>query len=97
MKELKKGNETTEYSLAKYLMIAGVILAVAASLGKVPFTPDQLSAYLANVIGEASEWSKVLMPYVVGIWGFYAWLRNSLKKKQMELETKEVETKRELE
>ena len=81
---LKPGIESSEYQLAKYMMIAGIVLAVAASLGKVPFTPGQMSAYLANVIREASEWAKALMPYATFVWGFYAWLRTNLKKKEIE-------------
>jgi len=81
---MKEGKNTSEYALAKNMMIVGVILAVASSLGKVPFTPDQVSAYLANVIKEASNWSKVLLPYATAIWAWYSYLRTSLKKKEIE-------------
>lgn len=82
--ELKPGNESSEYKGGKALLVVGLILAVASSLGKVPFTPDQLSAYLANVIQEATSWTKVLAPYITLGWAAYASFRTYLKKKQIE-------------
>jgi hypothetical protein len=61
------------------MMIAGVVLAVASSLGKVPFSPDELTAYLANVIANAAEWSKALMPYATGVFAVYQLSRHNLK------------------
>jgi hypothetical protein len=81
---LKPGKESSELDWIKKLTIAAIIIAVASSLGKVPFTPDQVSEYLGKVMAEAGEWTKVLLPYATGLAAFYAYLRTSLKKKAMD-------------
>jgi len=84
---LKPGSESSELRLIKIMAAAGILIAVLSSLGKVPFTPGQVGTYLTGVMGEAGEWSKILVPYVTAIVGFYAWLRSGLKKKELENET----------
>ncbi len=83
---MKPGSESSELKLIKQVSVAGVIIAVVASLGKVPFTPDQVAQYMAGVMTEAGEWTKILVPYVAGLAGFYTWLRTSLKHKALENE-----------
>ena len=80
------GKDSSEYALVKYVTVACILIAIVSSLGKVPFTPDQVMVYLNEVMAEAAEWTKVLMPYITGLVGGYAWLRTSLKKKKLELE-----------
>ncbi len=80
---MEPGKDSSELKLMKQVSVAGVVIAVIASIGKVPFTPDQVAQYLAGVMAEAGEWTKTLVPYVAGLAGFYAWLRTSLKKKDM--------------
>ena len=77
------GKGTTEYFLVKVVMVACIIIAVLSSMGKVPFTPDEVLKYLTGVMTEAGEWVKVLMPYVTALVGGYAWLRTDLKKKAL--------------
>ncbi len=83
MAELTPGSVSSEFWWIKAVTIGGIVVAIAASLGSVPFTPDQVGVYLTGVMKEAGEWSKVLLPYITGLAGFYAWLRTSLKKKSM--------------
>jgi len=94
--ELKPGSESSEYALAKNMMIAGLVLSVASSLGKVPFTPEALSAYLANIVAQATEWSKALMPYATLLLGIYTAHRHKLKSKHIDAQKavaiKKIET-----
>ncbi len=89
---LKEGKDSTEWRLTKGLMVAGVILAISSSLGKVPFTPDQLSAYLANLLAEATKWTKVFLPYATAIYGWYLHKRSQLKSEHLQIQ-KEVALK----
>ncbi len=80
---LEPGKNSSELKLFKQVMIAGVIIAIVASFGKVPFTPDQVGAYLKGVMTEAGDWAKVLAPYVAGLSAFYGSLRTYLKQKEL--------------
>lgn len=83
------GKESSEFWFIKMLTIACGVIAILASLGKVPFTPDQVGAYMAGVVSEAGEWIRMFTPYITILAGVYAWLRTSLKKKQLESSVKE--------
>jgi len=87
---MEPGKNSSELEWIKIVTIGGVVIAVMASLGKVPFSPDQVGTYLAGVMAEAGEWVKVLMPYITALAGGYAWLRTSLKKKALENEPPKV-------
>ncbi len=83
------GKDSSEFWWIKVLTIACVVISVLASVGKVPFSPDQVGSYLASVAGETGDWLKMFTPYITILAGVYAWLRTSLKKKSLESSVKE--------
>lgn len=78
---MNTGKNTSEYKLTRNLLIVGIILAVGSSLGKTPWTPDQVWEYIRIVVAEASEWSKTLMPYATILVGWYTANRTYRKNK----------------
>jgi len=81
---LKPGKESSELKLANKMMVAGLLLAIAASLGKIPFTPEDLSTYLKNLMAQAALWSKAIFPYATAIYGIYLASRHKLKSKHID-------------
>ncbi len=86
---MNSGKESSEFWWIKALTIGCVAVSVLASLGKVPFTPDQVGEYLSGVTSETGNWIKMFTPYITILAGFYAWLRTNLKKKELETSVKE--------
>jgi len=93
LQDLKPGNESSELKLANAMMLAGLLLALAASLGKVPFTPEELTTYLKNLMAQAALWSKAIFPYATAVYGLYLASRHRLKSKHIEAQ-KEVALKK---
>ena len=91
--DLKPGSKSSELKLANAMMVAGLLLAIAASLGKVPFTPEELTTYLKNLMAQAALWSKAIFPYATAVYGFYLASRHRLKSKHIEAQ-KEVALKK---
>lgn len=84
---LEPGRTSTEWLLLKALTIGCIILAVLASLGKVPWTPAEAGAYMTGVATETTDYIAVFAPYLSMLAGLYMFLRSWLKKKEIENET----------
>ncbi len=84
---LEPGRKSTEWFILKAITIGCVILAVLASLGKVPWTPEQAGTYVTGIATETTNYVAVFAPYISMLVGLYMWLRSWLKKKEMESET----------
>jgi hypothetical protein len=86
---LKEGKDSTEFWILKVLTIGAVVLSVLASLGKVPWTPEEVGTYLKGVAKGTTDYVAVFAPYISLLAGAYMWLRTSLKKKELDDEKAE--------
>jgi len=84
MSEIKPGNESSEFGYLKLLTVLGLLIAVAGAVGNVPFTPEQLTTWLQKVVAEGAKWTAAISAPLTAAWGWYAALRSSLKKKDLE-------------
>ncbi len=83
---LKPGAVSTEYGWMKLLTGAAFALSVLAGMGKVPFTPDQVTVYFQGVMAATVDYVTAFAPFITALAGYYMWLRSSLKKKEIETE-----------
>ncbi len=83
---LDPGKKSTEFWWLKLLSAAALGLSVLAGMGKVPFTPDQVTAYMQGVMATTVDYITAFSPYITALAGYYMWLRSNLKKKNMDSE-----------